>query len=958
MFKTIKKCLLLICLQVTLLSIPQGLQAQMDPAIEWKQIETEDAYWLFDAKHQALAEYYILQFKRAKREVLGLFKEPSSKMTIILIDNTDIANGSAQVSPQPIIRLLTVSPTAYSSIGEFNNQIHELLAHEYTHILNMDPVHGWISPLYYIFGSIAHPNMLLPRWYTEGLAVYTESLLSNGGGRLSSQYLEGLARSLTLDKKWDRYPLSDLNDFHPDWLGGSRAYLFGGILWESIAREKGVEIIEKFNQSYSRRLPYLIHGVSESYLGVDYDEQLAKAYQYWIERSQKQIDVIKQTPQMNGALAKNTDGRSYAPSISPDGLWMAFINDDDKGTGHVKLTLRHPKNGFLAYKAKQVVTKARALSLAWHPAATGFVYEKLSRHNFYNRFYDLYFYDLKTKKSERITKGRRAHHACFSPKGDRLYYLSNHALGKRVVMREWDSKKEWVLYKGAIGDDLRYLNCLGNKALYFVEHIPDQKPTIARLDLKTGKKTTLFAKEPVRFLQKTHRGLLFTSNQSGVENLYLIERNSRLKYKAITNSLTRVQQGALDPLDDRLYFTQLTSRGPKIYSLRGAQWESLPDRPPKIEPIAKFEKLAGADEDFLNDQADEKEKYKVEDFSPWRYLYPNHWIPFFFLVDGGAIYQALTSMGDPLGINSVSLVGQYDTLTNKAGISASYINNSYPVSLGLGVAQLPSFFFPTQSTLNFTNLTALAATRFAALDNARIRFQWNYSALDFGTDLFLRQGPQLEVGYSSTKRNNNDISASSGWRFQLGHKNFLADLGNQSYGETYSHLGSFWSSFTPNRHVFYLGINASYAPQLDNAFFATSTLAGPFQNPQITNTSFLQRGYPTGLFIARNIVNTNAEYRFPIASVFSGLTTPPVFLKNLQGSFVFDATTLDGRYSNSVTNSSELTEIGRWFTGYGLELESNIAMGFHVPVTLTLGLYYGEDQQSFGGFTTFFNVRL
>jgi hypothetical protein len=468
-----------------------------------------------------------------------------------------------------------------------------------------------------------------------------------------------------------------------------------------------------------------------------------------------------------------------------------------------------------------------------------------------------------------------------------------------------------------------------------------------------------------------------------VDNFYLLDPE-KMTYKAITNSITRVLKGDIDPLDDSLYYSQLTVDGPKVFYLKGAQWESLPDRPPKVESlfqpgkrqlVLKDSPVTGEAKEKINKDKTStiesekegnrkpqstltKEDLKTEDFSPWRYLYPNHWIPFLYLVDGGTIYQAQTSAGDPLGINSLSLVGQWDTLTKKPGASFSYTNRSFPVTLGVGVSDFYNWFYPTQTTLHYQNATALMSARLGFLDHTRLQFRWNYSSLELEGDYFIRQGPQLELAYRDMKQKPRDISASSGWKGQLGHKNYMADFGTVSYGETYGHLGTFWSTFLPERHVFYLALNGSYAPQLNNSFFATTTLAGPFFNPQLTNASFLQRGYPTGIFVARNIVNTNIEYRFPLLDVFSGWTSPPLFFKNLQSSFIFDASTLDGRYSNSLTRTSQFTEFGRFFTGYGMEFEANVNVGFHVPVALTLGLYYGEEQQAYGGFTTFFNVRL
>ncbi len=950
-------------MQVTLWAIPQGLQAQVDPSIEWKEIETETGFWIFDAKHQELAEYSILQFERAKEEVLPLFKEPPRKTTFILLDNTDLANGSARVTPHPIVNLLPVKPAAYSAIGEFQDSHYELMAHEYTHILNMEPVHGWISPMYWLFGSIAHPNMILPRWYTEGLATYTESILTKEGGRLNSQYLQGLARALSFENRWEEFPLSDLNDSHPDWIGASRAYLFGGILWDSITEDKGNDVIYKMNQSYSRRIPFFLDGVLETHVGKNYVEQLQSAYERWDIKAKEQIKTITSVSQLHGQQLNLGDKTQIlSPKISSDGMWMAYITNDLDGTGHINLTLRHPKKGFRGYKPKRVISKTMTQSLAWHPAATGFVYEKLERYEFYNRFYDLYFYDLKSKKSKRLTKGLRAHDACFTPLGKTLYFLSNTAGSKKILSMDWVTQNLTEIYSAPIGYDLRHLNCNDNDQLYFVEHPPGKKAFISSLQLSTKTKETFFNKAEVHYLENTHLGLLFSSPMNGVDNFYLLDKDTK-KYKAITNSVTRVLKADIDPLDDSLYYSQLTVDGPKIFYLKGAQWESLPDQLPQVESLFQAKnrqlKLPSEKQESSDTQDETKDlKLKTKSFSPWRYLYPNHWIPFLYVVDGGTIYQAQTSAGDPLGINNISATGQWDTLTKKPGASFSYLNNSLPVSLGVGVSDFYNYFYATKSTLHYSNATALLSARLPFLDFTRMQFKWNYSALEFSNQIYIRQGPQLELSYRNMKQRPRDISASSGWKGQLGHRNFLADLGTVSYGESYGHLGTYWSNWLPERHVFYAALNGSYAPKLNNSFFATSTLAGPFFNPQLTNATFLQRGYPTGIFIARNIVNTNLEYRFPLLDFFKGWTSPPLFFRNLQGSFIFDASTLDGRFNNSATGTSQFTEFGRWFTGYGMELEAKVNVGFHVPIALTLGLYYGEEQQSYGGFTTFFNLRL
>ncbi|MCJ8275773.1 MAG: PD40 domain-containing protein, partial [Bdellovibrionales bacterium] len=662
-----------------------------------------------------------------------------------------------------------------------------------------------MSPIFWMFGYVAHPNMILPRWYTEGLAVYMESAHSNGGGRLNSQYVEGIARSLTLEKKWEDYPLSQLNDGQFDWIGGSRAYVFGGMLWDSIIRDGGEKTIYDFNQSYSRRIPYFLDGVIESNLDRNYDEQLEKAYKFWNSRAQAQIDKVNSKPQITGRPLRRKKDSDTAPSISPDGLWMAFLTQNDDGLGNINITLRHPKKGFHGYKPIQVEEGTRAQTIAWHPAATGFVYEKLDTFNFYYHFNDLYFYDLRKRKSKRLTTGARAHHPCFSPSGDKLYFIQNRPGAKQISVLDMKTKKTEVLLKGEMGHNFEYLTCPSKNYVLFVEQKPGNTPHIAKFHLETKSKSTFFDKIPVKFIKWTNDGLLFSSDASGVENLYLATNpEPPISYKAITNSKTRALSGDIDPLVDGLYYSQYTAKGHKIFSLKGAQWESLPDRPPQVEPIVNYVNKIEPDKTPKKEESERtpSSAKNSKEFSPWRYLVPNHWIPFLFIIPEGTLYQASTSAGDPLGINSYSLIGQWDTLTQKTGAAFNFFNNSLPVTLGVGAADMYSYFYATGAILNFKNYTAMTSWR---MFSPRLRFmaRWNYSRLNFTNNEFVRQGPQVQMSYARVEQKGNQSSPTGCWIAQLGYKAYLPALGNTFYRETYAHLGTYWTSFTPKRPALY-----------------------------------------------------------------------------------------------------------------------------------------------------------
>ena len=116
------------------------------------------------------------------------------------------------------------------------------------------------------------------------------------------------------------------------------------------------------------------------------------------------------------------------------------------------------QGGFHTEKSVKVITDSQTQSVSWHPDSLGFVYEKIQAYRLYYRFYDLYFYDLKSEKSVRLTHGARAHQSCFVPNGKTLYFLQNKASAKNLVAMDWETKTQTVLYQGTVGDDLRSLS--------------------------------------------------------------------------------------------------------------------------------------------------------------------------------------------------------------------------------------------------------------------------------------------------------------------------------------------------------------------------------------------------------------------------------------------------------------------------------------------------------------------
>ena len=115
-------------------------------------------------------------------------------------DDTDAANGSATAAGRPRISLLAEPPDDLSVLGDYDDYVYLLVAHEYVHVLHLGTIGGVPSWLNVVFGDVWVPNGAQPRFVTEGLATYQESHLT-GAGRLRSALFDMYLRADVLEDR-------------------------------------------------------------------------------------------------------------------------------------------------------------------------------------------------------------------------------------------------------------------------------------------------------------------------------------------------------------------------------------------------------------------------------------------------------------------------------------------------------------------------------------------------------------------------------------------------------------------------------------------------------------------------------------------------------------------------------------------------------------------------------------
>ena len=119
----------------------------------------------FHGGEEQVAEEMALVAERAFDIMTEELKwTPDLPTEIVLIDNTDIANGYATYLPFNTIVIYITAPDGNSTLSLYEDWNEAIFTHELTHILHMDTIEGATVVFRKILGKIVAINGLVPGW--------------------------------------------------------------------------------------------------------------------------------------------------------------------------------------------------------------------------------------------------------------------------------------------------------------------------------------------------------------------------------------------------------------------------------------------------------------------------------------------------------------------------------------------------------------------------------------------------------------------------------------------------------------------------------------------------------------------------------------------------------------------------------------------------------------------------
>ncbi|HEY0134687.1 MAG TPA: hypothetical protein VGB85_11420, partial [Nannocystis sp.] len=320
-----------------ILLAPQDARANSRD-LKWRTLQTTHFVIHYHQGEEDAAERASRLLERAHARLsVGLGHEPFLRTQVVIVDNTDEANGVANAVPFPRLTANLTAPNSMSVLESYDDWLDILLTHEYTHVVHLDTVHG-IPRLvnavlgFGVLGKVWSPNIIQPRWMVEGLASYEESRLGSQGRRRSAQF-DMMLRMAVLEHGF--LPIDRVSSGANVFPHGTSAYLYGLHFMSYIGTRYGHDKLRELSHVFGgQAIPFGINRAMSKVLGVDF-EQLWEEFELdTTRRFQAQARTIRGRGIREGRrLTYSTTSAASGqfnrhPFWSPDDEYLYFYQDD------------------------------------------------------------------------------------------------------------------------------------------------------------------------------------------------------------------------------------------------------------------------------------------------------------------------------------------------------------------------------------------------------------------------------------------------------------------------------------------------------------------------------------------------------------------------------------------------------------------------------------------------------
>jgi len=396
---------------------------KFDPALRFRVIKTDHFRIYFHQNVDRLATRLAAIAEDTWRTLprpIGV--RPPALTHVVLADQTDLSNGYATPLPYDTIVIYTTAPPG----AEFNvdDWLRLAFVHEFTHIIHLDRSASWARVVRAVLGRspIAFPNLFLPTWQIEGLAVFEESGMP-GQGRLHAGDFRAIVGEAARDGQLE--PLDRVNGGLTDWPSGQAAYAYGSEFHQYLADRFGVDKLGALADATSRRVPYTASPVFSKIFGESLGS-LWRDYQSAVEsEATRTLGDDRPTRLTQGGFVANGPrfeskacadcGAGIVYSVRTADGFPSLNRVDVSGGPSTKIVERYFGSTTAIGRDHLYFDQ---LEMTRNVALTG----------------DLYALSRKSGQTARLTSGARIHDPDLSPDGTTIIAVQEHD-GQRDLIR-------------------------------------------------------------------------------------------------------------------------------------------------------------------------------------------------------------------------------------------------------------------------------------------------------------------------------------------------------------------------------------------------------------------------------------------------------------------------------------------------------------------------------------------